>query len=162
MEIQEIIDYIEKTPANTNPNVLSTMLAELGGGGGGSATYTHSIEMKAGDGEGSEVGAKGFDFTFVVPSHDSTPVTTLEGIMSILSDYGEVVADGDYTAMTGQGPQWQVIVQLVSDGEGLFGTFAYYKNSGSGEELTSVGTEDITSLWGIAYDLTITDTVTEF
>ena len=33
MEIQEILDYIGKTPANTNPNVLGTMLQELGGGG---------------------------------------------------------------------------------------------------------------------------------
>ena len=34
MEIKDIIDYVEKTPANTNPNVLVTMLEELGGGGG--------------------------------------------------------------------------------------------------------------------------------
>ena len=34
MEIKDIIDYVEKTPANTNPNVLVTMLEELGGGSG--------------------------------------------------------------------------------------------------------------------------------
>lgn len=31
MEIKDIIEYIEKTPANTNPNVLKTMLEGLGG-----------------------------------------------------------------------------------------------------------------------------------
>lgn len=43
MTIQEILDYIAKTPENANVNVLSGMLDELtSGGGGGSSDFTEA------------------------------------------------------------------------------------------------------------------------
>ena len=37
MTIQEIIDYLSKTPGNTNPAVISTMVEEYAGSGGSSS-----------------------------------------------------------------------------------------------------------------------------
>lgn len=47
MTIQEILDYIAKTPENANVNVLSGMLDELTSGGGGSSDFTEAhIEVE--------------------------------------------------------------------------------------------------------------------
>lgn len=40
MTIQEILDYIVKTPENANVNVLSGMLDELTSGGGSSSDFS--------------------------------------------------------------------------------------------------------------------------
>lgn len=45
MEIQEVIDYIEKTPQNSNPNVLRGMLEELGGGAASIPTKAFSVSI---------------------------------------------------------------------------------------------------------------------
>ena len=156
MEIQEVIDYIEKTPANTNPNVLSTMLAELGGGGGGAATYIHTIKIEGGT-EGSDPGDKYVNFSFKVYSHDSSPVTTVSEMLEVMPRGVYVAAEGQYLEMIIGGNKEQMFVQVKSEYGSLFGTFAYFEN----ESLIKVESdEEITDLWGV--ECTITDTVTEF
>lgn len=43
MEIDEIVDYATKSPENTNPAVLRSMLSQLNGGSGGVQVFIVSV-----------------------------------------------------------------------------------------------------------------------
>lgn len=156
MEIKDVIDYIEKTPANTNPNVLGTMLEELGGSGG-AATYVHTIKIEGGE-EGSDPGDAYVNFTFKVYTHDATPLTTMTELVKNMPYLEYVAAEGIYGSVEVGTAYSQMFVQVRSAyNDNLQGTFAFFEN----DSLVDVRSDEtITDLWGV--ECTITDTVTEF
>ena len=94
MNIQEVVDFICKTPENTNPNVLKSVLENMEGSGG-STLYKHNINFSFGEG-GSDVGTELFQGNLYVYNLDSNPITTKEKFLEVINDFGPVAATGKY------------------------------------------------------------------
>lgn len=126
MEIKDIIEYIEKTPANTNPNVLETMLQELGGGSG-SSIYSHRIEIKGETpyvSSGEEVDQYEIDIIFVIYNNDSTQINTLSAIAdSLLGREFSTSAKGHYSYTSSGNEHFDAIMLISNEEEQLQGYF---------------------------------------
>ena len=123
MNKQDIIDYVLKTPSNTNPAVLDTMLNELSGGSGSSDFTTAELTLDISENNNSQIvvpvvysqspsiiatiitntGPSPAHDTIIVPLYKGRLVLTgtIDGIVSVSGDceyqQGSFLITGDCT-----------------------------------------------------------------
>ena len=164
MEIQDIINYVNESPCNTNQNVLGSMLTTLiEEQGGGSALYKHTINFGFGTLDW-DPDSQYFGATVIINTNSQNPITTKEEFLETMSKFGPGSVDpydgnGVYKTTSSYNYVGSVIIEKSQYAPSGY-SVRYWGEYHEGDEYIESGVESV-SLQVTALDFSITDTVTE-